>query len=67
MTNLDAMPYHRPVMLDECIKELTVKPNGIYVDLTFGGGGHSAEILELLENGKLYAFDQDDDARGNAA
>ncbi len=61
------MPYHTPVMLDECIKALTVKPNGIYVDLTFGGGGHSAEILELLENGKLYAFDQDDDARGNAA
>ena len=53
-------------MLDECIKALAVKPNGIYVDLTFGGGGHSARILDLLENGKLYAFDQDDDAKANA-
>ena len=60
------MPYHRPVMLDECIEALTIKPNGIYVDLTFGGGGHSAKILDLLVDGKLYGFDQDADARANA-
>lgn len=53
-------------MLDECIEALTIKPNGIYVDLTFGGGGHSAKILDLLVDGKLYGFDQDADARANA-
>jgi len=50
-------------MLQECIKGLAIKPNGIYVDLTFGGGGHSKEILKRLTNGKLYGFDQDDDAK----
>lgn len=55
--------YHQPVMLQECIDGLSIKPNGIYVDLTFGGGGHSKEILKHLTNGKLYGFDQDDDAK----
>lgn len=55
--------YHQPVMLQECIGGLSIKPNGIYVDLTFGGGGHSKEILKHLTNGKLYGFDQDDDAK----
>ncbi|VAW28379.1 16S rRNA (cytosine(1402)-N(4))-methyltransferase [hydrothermal vent metagenome] len=50
-------------MLQECIDGLAIKPNGIYVDLTFGGGGHSKEILKHLTNGKLYGFDQDDDAK----
>ena len=50
-------------MLKECIDGLEIKPNGIYVDLTFGGGGHSKEILKHLTNGKLYGFDQDDDAK----
>lgn len=58
--------YHLPVMLDECIKGLAIKKDGIYVDVTFGGGGHSKEILKHLgENGKLYAFDQDSDAAQN--
>ena len=53
--------YHNPVMLKETIKSLDIKSNGIYVDLTFGGGGHSNEILKCLgKNGKLIAFDQDD-------
>ena len=50
-------------MLQECIDGLAIQPNGIYVDLTFGGGGHSKEILKHLTNGKLYGFDQDDDAK----
>ncbi len=50
-------------MLQECINGLAIKPNGIYVDLTFGGGGHSKEILKHLTNGKLYGFDQDNDAK----
>ncbi len=50
-------------MLQECIDGLAIKPNGIYVDLTFGGGGHSKEIIKHLTNGKLYGFDQDDDAK----
>lgn len=50
-------------MLQECIDGLAIKPNGIYVDLTFGGGGHSKEILKHLTNGKLYGIDQDDDAK----
>ena len=56
-----------PVMLSECIEGLNIKPDGLYVDVTFGGGGHSKAILEKLDTGKLYAFDQDDDARANAA
>lgn len=57
--------YHIPVMLDLCIEVLAIDPNGIYVDLTFGGGGHSREILSKLEQGHLYAFDQDSDAEEN--
>lgn len=57
--------YHIPVMLDACIEGLAIDPNGLYVDLTFGGGGHSREILKRLEKGHLYAFDQDSDAEQN--
>ena len=58
--------YHIPVMLNECIEGLKIKPDGVYVDVTFGGGGHSRAILEALgPNGKLIAFDQDEDARAN--
>lgn len=59
--------YHNPVLLKECIEGLNIKEDGIYVDVTFGGGGHSKEILKNLgENGKLYGFDQDEDAFANA-
>lgn len=58
--------YHIPVLLKECIENLNIKPDGVYVDLTFGGGGHSKAILKQLgENGKLFAFDQDPDALQN--
>ena len=58
--------YHTPVMLHECIEGLAIKPNGRYVDVTFGGGGHSREILKHLgDKGKLVAFDQDEDAKQN--
>lgn len=50
-------------MLIECIRELAINPEGVYVDVTFGGGGHSKEILPHLTTGKLFAFDQDDDAQ----
>ncbi len=53
-------------MLSECIEALQIKPNGLYVDLTFGGGGHSKEILKHLKSGHLYGFDQDQDAIKNA-
>lgn len=57
------MDYHNPVLLEETVKGLNIKPDGIYVDVTFGGGGHSKEILKHLgPNGKLFAFDQDKDA-----
>ena len=57
------MDYHNPVLLKETVDGLNIKPDGVYVDVTFGGGGHSREILSRLgENGKLYAFDQDQDA-----
>ena len=60
------MEYHRPVLLVETVDGLNIQPNGIYVDVTFGGGGHSREILERLgENGRLIAFDQDRDALRN--
>jgi 16S rRNA (cytosine1402-N4)-methyltransferase len=55
--------YHRPVMLAECIKGLEIDPNGTYVDVTFGGGGHSLAILEKLKGGRLISFDQDEEAR----
>src|SRR6478735_5329397 len=58
-----ASSYHNPVMLTECIEALNINPKGIYVDVTFGGGGHSLKILEKLKEGRLIAFDQDDDAR----
>ena len=59
--------YHNPVLLKESIDGLNIKPDGIYVDVTFGGGGHSKEILNRLgENGKLIAFDQDKDALNNS-
>ena len=59
--------FHNPVMLQECIQGLNLKNSGIYVDLTFGGGGHSQEILKhLSEGGKLYSFDQDEDVRPQA-
>jgi 16S rRNA (cytosine1402-N4)-methyltransferase len=58
--------YHNPVMLQECIDGLNIKPDGIYVDVTFGGGGHSREILKYLgPKGRLLAFDQDSDAQNN--
>lgn len=58
--------YHIPVMVDESLDGLNIKPDGIYVDATFGGGGHSKEILKRLNGGKLFAFDQDIDAGENA-
>ena len=58
--------YHNPVMLKECIDGLNINPEGVYVDVTFGGGGHSRAILEHLKGGHLYAFDQDADAAKNA-
>ncbi len=59
-------PYHIPVLLQPCIESLNIKPDGVYVDLTFGGGGHSKEILKhLSDKGKLFSFDQDEDAKAN--
>ncbi len=61
------MEYHNPVLLHPTVDGLNIKPDGIYVDVTFGGGGHSKEILRRLgPNGKLFAFDQDEDALANA-
>lgn len=57
--------YHNPVLLSECIEGMAIRPNGIYVDVTFGGGGHSKEILRKLKKGQLIAFDQDADALEN--
>jgi 16S rRNA (cytosine1402-N4)-methyltransferase len=59
--------YHRPVMLAECLAGLDMQPDGRYVDVTFGGGGHSARMLERLTTGHLYSFDQDADAEREAA
>jgi 16S rRNA (cytosine1402-N4)-methyltransferase len=59
--------YHNPVLLEACLEGLAIKPEGVYVDVTFGGGGHSKAILARLgEKGRLLAFDQDPDARANA-
>jgi len=55
--------YHNPVMLQESLEGLDIKPNGVYIDVTFGGGGHSKAILQNLKEGSLYAFDQDEDAK----
>ena len=63
---ITAETYHVPVLLKESVDGLDIKPNGIYVDVTFGGGGHSREILSRIgENGHLYSFDQDEDAEKN--
>ncbi|SFD38292.1 16S rRNA (cytosine1402-N4)-methyltransferase [Algibacter lectus] len=63
---MKTMEYHNPVLLKETVDGLNIKPDGVYVDVTFGGGGHSKEILKRLgENGKLFAFDQDLDALEN--
>lgn len=60
------MEYHNPVLLKESVDGLNINPDGVYVDVTFGGGGHSREILSRLSSkGKLYAFDQDEDALAN--
>lgn len=60
--------YHAPVLLSESLEALQIRPDGVYVDATFGGGGHAAPILNRLgDNGRLYAFDQDADAQANAA
>ncbi|WP_159948998.1 16S rRNA (cytosine(1402)-N(4))-methyltransferase RsmH [Polaribacter septentrionalilitoris] len=60
------MSYHNPVLLHESVDALAIKEDGVYVDVTFGGGGHSREILNRLgENGKLFGFDQDPDAQNN--
>ncbi|MCE1202397.1 MAG: 16S rRNA (cytosine(1402)-N(4))-methyltransferase RsmH [Bacteroidia bacterium] len=57
--------YHNPVMLHESVEALNIRPGGVYVDATFGGGGHSRAILEKLGNGRLIGFDQDEDAAAN--
>lgn len=63
----DKIDYHIPVLLNSSVEGLNIKPNGTYVDVTFGGGGHSKKILEQLgEGGRLFAFDQDQDALKNA-
>ena len=58
--------YHNPVMLEECMRGLNINPDGVYADVTFGGGGHARAILGRLVTGHLYAFDQDEDAKANA-
>ena len=62
----DTLPYHVPVMLDQCLDGLDIRQDGTYIDVTFGGGGHSRAILEKLDKGRLIAFDQDPDAYENA-
>ena len=59
------MRYHKSVLLNESIKGLNINPDGIYVDVTFGGGGHSERILQYLDSGRLFAFDMDLDVRRN--
>ncbi len=66
MKVMQLMEYHNPVLLTESVNGLNIRPDGVYVDVTFGGGGHSQEILNRLgEHGKLLAFDQDIDALEN--
>lgn len=60
------MKYHIPVLLNESVEGLNINPNGIYIDATFGGGGHSAAILKQIGDGHLFGFDQDADAKENA-
>ena len=67
MNNNDKEVYHIPVMLEQCVAGLNINPDGVYVDVTFGGGGHSRVIMsKLSEKGKLIVFDQDPDAKMNA-
>lgn len=66
-TRPNDIAYHRPVMLAECLAGLDLVPGGRYVDVTFGGGGHSARILKQLTEGHLYSFDQDEAAEREAA
>jgi 16S rRNA (cytosine1402-N4)-methyltransferase len=66
LTNQEQETYHIPVMLKEAVDVLNIQPGGVYVDCTFGGGGHSREILKRLnKDGRLIAFDQDPDAKQN--
>ena len=65
--SLDNTTYHIPVLLEEAIREMAIRPDGTYCDLTFGGGGHSRQILSQIgEKGRLYSFDQDRDTLQNA-
>jgi 16S rRNA (cytosine1402-N4)-methyltransferase len=57
--------YHEPVMLKACLEALNIQSDGVYVDVTFGGGGHSRAIMEKIDHGKLIAFDQDSDVLGH--
>lgn len=67
MKNPETLPYHLPALLKDSIDLLNIKPGGVYIDVTFGGGGHSREILKRLnENGRLYSFDRDLDAYENS-
>ena len=67
MMDRERNDYHVPALLDECLKALDLSPDGVYVDVTFGGGGHSRAILSRLgPDGRLFAFDQDADAEANA-
>ena len=66
MTQNNDDTYHVPVMLSECLDGLDINPEGIYIDVTFGGGGHSREIFKKLTTGHLIVFDQDPDAKKNA-
>ncbi len=65
MGDMEEQVYHIPVLLNECLEGLNINPEGYYVDVTFGGGGHSREILKRLTTGKLIVFDQDEDAYAN--
>lgn len=60
------MSYHVPALLKQSVDGLEIKPDGVYVDVTFGGGGHSAEVLRRMNKGRLVAFDQDEDALVNS-
>ena len=63
---MTTMEYHNPVLLKETVDGLNINPDGVYIDVTFGGGGHSREIMSRLgPNGKLFGFDQDEDAQAN--
>ncbi|MFP5470070.1 MAG: 16S rRNA (cytosine(1402)-N(4))-methyltransferase RsmH [Bacteroidia bacterium] len=62
---MESSAYHIPVLLHDAVQGLAINPNGVYIDVTFGGGGHSKEILKHLDKGTLIAFDQDEDAQQN--